>query len=62
MCLRELGVCHRLARTKIVGVPAGDNTVRLLPPLNITRDDMRTGIEALEQACAQLRDQKAGAV
>ena len=58
MCVREHELVTALRAQKLLVVPAGDNTVRLLPPLNITRDDMRTGIEALEQACAQLRDQK----
>ena len=46
-----------LRAQKLLAVPAGDNTVRLLPPLNIAQDDMRAGIEALERACEQLQDQ-----
>ncbi|MEC8585954.1 MAG: aspartate aminotransferase family protein [Pseudomonadota bacterium] len=46
-----------LRAQNLLAVPAGDNTVRLLPPLNIAQDDMRAGIEALERACVQLHDQ-----
>ena len=46
-----------LRAQKMLAVPAGDNTVRLLPPLNIAQDEMRAGIEALERACVQLHDQ-----
>ena len=49
-----------LRAQKLLAVPAGDNTVRLLPPLNIAHDDMRAGIEAVERACAYLHDQQAG--
>ena len=46
-----------LRAQNLLAVPAGENTVRLLPPLNIAQDDMRAGIEALERACVQLQDQ-----
>ena len=47
---------------RMLSVPAGENTVRLLPPLNIEREDIRFAMDALEQACAHLRDEKAGTV
>ncbi|CAI8350456.1 MAG: Acetylornithine aminotransferase [Rhodobiaceae bacterium UBA7378] len=47
---------------RMLSVPAGENTVRLLPPLNIEREDIRFAMDALEHACAHLRDEKAGTV
>ena len=49
-----------LRAQKLLVVPAGDNTVRLLPPLNIAYDDILIGIKAVERACAYLHDQQAG--
>jgi acetylornithine/N-succinyldiaminopimelate aminotransferase len=35
-------------------IPAGDNVVRLLPPLIITASEINAAIERLEGACAAL--------
>jgi acetylornithine/N-succinyldiaminopimelate aminotransferase len=43
-----------LRAEKLLSVPAGDNTVRLLPPLNIAQDDMRAALDAIDRACARL--------
>jgi acetylornithine/N-succinyldiaminopimelate aminotransferase len=32
---------------KVLGVPAGDNVVRLLPPLTITEDEIRIGLQRI---------------
>ena len=40
----------------------GDNCVRLLPPLVMTRDEAREAIEKLERACEAARDQAKAAV
>ncbi|KAB0676575.1 aspartate aminotransferase family protein [Aureimonas leprariae] len=36
----------------VLTAPAGDNVVRLLPPLNITADEVREGMERMETAMA----------
>lgn len=38
----------------VLTVPAGDNVVRLLPPLTITEDEIAEGIDRLDHAAAQL--------
>ncbi|WP_152048032.1 aspartate aminotransferase family protein [Aureimonas psammosilenae] len=43
-----------MRRHGILGVPAGDNVVRLLPPLVITADEVREGMERLEAAVAAM--------
>jgi len=41
----------------LLGVPAGDNVVRLLPPLIVTADEAREGLRRLEAAAAELSGQ-----
>lgn len=43
----------------LLGLSAGDNVVRLLPPLNVTREEVDTALDLLEQAFSVL-DRKAG--
>ena len=38
----------------LLTVPAGDNVVRLLPPLNVSEEDMAKAITALEASCRAL--------
>ncbi len=38
----------------LLSVPAGDNVVRLLPPLTLTDDELDEGLTAIEKACASL--------
>lgn len=40
---------------KLLTVGAGDNVVRLLPPLTITLEEIDIAVEALESACEDLR-------
>jgi len=49
---RELG---------LVVLPAGDNVVRLLPPLTLTEEEARQGIELLNQTASRIDAQKAAA-
>ncbi len=60
-----LGLKCKLANTDLVQagydeniltVPAADNVVRLLPPLNISTDDIATAIAALDAAAKRLHD------
>ena len=49
-------VVDALRQHKLLSVGAGDNVVRLLPPLNITQDDIDTALAALEAACGDLAE------
>ena len=39
----------------VITVPAADNVIRLLPPLNITDDEIELAIERLDQAALRLK-------
>jgi acetylornithine/N-succinyldiaminopimelate aminotransferase len=39
---------------KVITVAAGDNVVRLLPPLIVSEQEMAEGIARLDRACAKL--------
>jgi len=43
-----------LRAEKLVAIPAGDNVVRLLPPLIINDDEILEGVRRIEAACAAL--------
>jgi len=43
-----------LRAQKMLSVPAGDNVVRILPPLNITEAEMNEAISRLDAACTAL--------
>ena len=45
----------------LVVLPAGDNVVRLLPPLTISESEVRQGMELMNQAATALESQKAAA-
>ncbi|MFV0281503.1 MAG: aspartate aminotransferase family protein [Rhodoblastus sp.] len=38
----------------LLTIPAAENVARLLPPLNITQDDLAEGVRRLEEACVTL--------
>jgi len=38
----------------LIVLPAGDNVVRLLPPLTLSEDDARTGMELLNKTASQI--------
>ncbi|MEM7619408.1 MAG: aspartate aminotransferase family protein [Pseudomonadota bacterium] len=48
-------VVDALLQQKLLTVPAGDNVVRLLPPLIVTEEDMAKACECLHSACKDLR-------
>ena len=48
-------VVAALRDEKLLTVGAGDNVLRILPPLNVTRSEIDVAIKALEAACAKLR-------
>jgi acetylornithine/N-succinyldiaminopimelate aminotransferase len=41
----------------LLTIPAGDNVVRLLPPLILSEDELAEGVRRLERACAALEDE-----
>jgi acetylornithine/N-succinyldiaminopimelate aminotransferase len=43
----------------LIVLPAGDNVVRLLPPLTITESELREGVGLMHQAAAALEPEKA---
>jgi acetylornithine/N-succinyldiaminopimelate aminotransferase len=45
----------------LIVLPAGDNVVRLLPPLNLTETEAREGLELLNKTASQMEAQKAAA-
>ena len=42
------------AREKMITVAAGDNVVRLLPPLIVTEDEIAEAVQRIERACERL--------
>ncbi len=48
-------VVAALREEKLLTVGAGDNVLRILPPLNVTRQEIDVAMAALEAACANLR-------
>ena len=49
--------CHE---ETLITIPAADNVVRLLPPLNITYEELSIGVEKLRNAAAKCRSEKSG--
>jgi acetylornithine/N-succinyldiaminopimelate aminotransferase len=49
-----------LREAGILSVPAGDNVVRLLPPLTVTDEDIRTAFDLIRQGAATLSLQATG--
>ena len=47
-------VVDALRAQKMITVAAGDNVVRLLPPLIITEDEVAEGVRRIERACERL--------
>jgi acetylornithine/N-succinyldiaminopimelate aminotransferase len=43
-----------LRAEKMIAVSAGDNVVRLLPPLIISEQEIAEGIQRLDRACTRL--------
>ncbi|HYA74942.1 MAG TPA: aspartate aminotransferase family protein [Roseiarcus sp.] len=41
---------------KLLTIPAGDNVVRVVPPLVVTEEELAEGVRRLEAACADLQE------
>jgi acetylornithine/N-succinyldiaminopimelate aminotransferase len=50
--LQAIRAAHLLA------IPAGDNVIRLLPPLVVTAEEAREGLARVERAAESIRAQK----
>jgi acetylornithine/N-succinyldiaminopimelate aminotransferase len=48
-------LAEALRAEKLLTVQAGDNVVRLLPPLIVSEDEITLALEKLEAACAALK-------
>lgn len=48
-------VVAALRDENLLTVGAGENVLRILPPLNVTQDEIDVAVNALESACAKLR-------
>jgi acetylornithine/N-succinyldiaminopimelate aminotransferase len=58
----DAGAFIAAARTNgVIVLPAGDNVVRLLPPLTLTEAEAREGVELLNKTASQLGAEKAAA-
>ena len=44
---------------KLLVIPAGDNVVRLLPPLVVTEEEIAEGVRRLDAACAAVEERLA---
>lgn len=44
-----------LRAQKLIAIPAGDNVLRLLPPLIVSDEEIREGIRRIEAACQNVR-------
>jgi acetylornithine/N-succinyldiaminopimelate aminotransferase len=58
--LPNMEIVTALRGANLLSVGAGENTLRLLPPLNIEKTDLDTAIAAIETACQTLRDPQLG--
>jgi len=50
----NIDVVNACYKQGLLTVPAGDNVLRLLPPLNIDETDIRTAIDLLDAAAKSL--------
>jgi acetylornithine/N-succinyldiaminopimelate aminotransferase len=50
-----------LRAEKLLGVGAGENVVRLLPPLNVTEDEIADAVGRIDRACAAIERSLEGA-
>jgi acetylornithine/N-succinyldiaminopimelate aminotransferase len=50
-----------LLRHKMLVIGAGDNVIRLLPPLIITEDDVRAALKILSETAAEFEKKEAAA-
>ena len=53
-CVPNIDVVNACYKQGLLTVPAGDNVVRLLPPLNIDATDIRTAVDRLDAAAKSL--------
>jgi len=49
-------------RRRLLTIPAGDNVVRLVPPLIVSEEEFAEGVRRLDEACADLEASPAPAM
>ncbi|HHI82962.1 MAG TPA: aminotransferase class III-fold pyridoxal phosphate-dependent enzyme, partial [Rhizobiales bacterium] len=49
-----------LADERMLSVPAGDNVVRLMPPLIVSDEEIDDAVRRLDRACLRLEKEKEG--
>ena len=54
------GVNMAFREEKLLTVPGGDNVVRLLPPLTVADEEIRTGLERIRAAASKLASKSGG--
>ena len=47
---------------KLLLIPAGDNVVRVLPPLVVTDEELAEGVRRLDAACEAVKERLAVAI
>jgi acetylornithine/N-succinyldiaminopimelate aminotransferase len=47
---------------RLLLIPAGDNVVRVVPPLVVTDEEMAEGVARLDAACEAVKDRLAVAI
>ena len=50
-----------LRAEKMITVAAGDNVVRLLPPLIVSDEEVAEGVRRIERACERIAERSRGA-
>jgi acetylornithine/N-succinyldiaminopimelate aminotransferase len=50
----NMAVVEALRQHKLLSVGAGENTVRFLPPLIVTQDEIKYAVAAIDAACAEM--------
>ena len=53
--LRETILKAAVHRERLLALGAGENAIRMLPPLNVTEDEVRLGVERLDRAIASVQ-------
>jgi len=51
----QADLLHAIRAEHLLGVPAGDNVIRLLPPLIVTAEEAREGLARIERAAERAR-------
>ena len=53
--VNQIDFIDKLAQNKLLLVKAGENVVRILPPLNVKRNEIDLAIKTIEKVCSQIK-------